>query len=61
VYLPATEQQKEHLPSASVDIESCAAIAADLQHTLRGIKGNSVRHPVLQGNWWNRPLDKFRN
>ena len=61
MYLPMTEQQKEHFPSAFVDIESCAAIAADLQNTLRGIQGNSVRHSVLQGYWWNRSLDNSIN
>jgi len=35
--LPMTEQQ-EHLPSASVETESCAAAAVDLQHPLRKFK-----------------------
>jgi len=33
-----TEQQG-HLPSASAKIEPWAAVAADLQHSLRGIQG----------------------
>ena len=32
--LPMTEQQG-HLPSASVEIETCVAAATDLQHLLR--------------------------
>ena len=38
-HLPVTEQQQGHLPSASVEIEPCAAAAANLQHPLRGIQG----------------------
>ena len=33
-----TEQQG-HLPSASAEIEPCATVAADLQHSLRGMQG----------------------
>lgn len=32
--LPAIEQQ-EHLPSAFVEIKTCAAVAIDLQHALK--------------------------
>ena len=47
--LPTTEQQR-HLPSASMETEPHAAIAADLQQPLR-VQGG-VRHSVLQGIWW---------
>ena len=55
--LPMPEQQR-HLPSASVENELHAAVAVDLQRTLRefrvtnpeGIQGE-VRHSVLQGIW----------
>ena len=33
-----TEQQG-HLPSASAKIGPCAAVAADIQHSLRGMQG----------------------
>ena len=35
--LPATEQG--HLPSASVEIEPCAALAVDLQRPPEGVQG----------------------
>lgn len=38
-YLPATELQLQwRLPSASVEIEPCAAAAVDFQHPLREFK-----------------------
>ena len=51
-------EQQRHLPSASIEIELHAAVAVDLQRTLRefsvtnpeGIQGG-VRHSVLQGIW----------
>ena len=42
-----------HLPSASVEIEPHAAIAATTPEAVQG----GVRHPVLQGIWWDRSLD----
>ena len=50
-----TEQQR-HLPSASTEIEPHAAIAVDLQQSLREFR---VKHSVLQGIWWDRSLDSW--
>ena len=36
-YLPVTEQQG-HLSAASAETESCAAAAADFQHTWKGVQ-----------------------
>ena len=44
--LPTIEQQR-HLPSASMEIEPHAAIAVDLQQSLREF--SMERHTVLQG------------
>ena len=49
-----TEQQLQaHLPSATAEIEPCAAAAVDLQHPLREFRVR-VRLSMLQGVWWNR-------
>ena len=56
-HLPETKQQQQgHLPSASAEIEPCAAAAVDLQHPLRVIwvESEALHAP---GNWWNRSLD----
>ena len=37
------------LPSTSTRIQSCAAVAADLQHPLKGVQGGEMRHSVLVG------------
>ena len=50
-----TEQQR-HLPSASTEIEPHAAIAVDLQQSLREFR---VKHSALQGIWWDRSLDSW--
>ena len=42
-----------YLPSASAEIEPCAAAAVDLQHPLRQLRVR-VRLSMLQGVWWNR-------
>ena len=46
--LPMTEQQR-CLPSASMETELHATIAADLQQPLREWSEGGVRHCVLQG------------
>ena len=47
-------EQQRNLPSTSLEIEPHAAIAVDLQQPL-----GRVRHPVLQGIWWDRSLDSW--
>jgi len=37
------------LPSTSTRIQSCAAVAADLQLPLKGVQGGEMRHSVLVG------------
>ena len=41
----------------TLQTESCAAGAIDLQHTLKGVQGGG--HFVLQENLWNRSLDRY--
>ena len=52
--LQATElHQQGPLPSA------CATAAADLPTLPKGNLGRRGRPSVLQGNWWNRSLDRY--
>ena len=39
-----------------MEIEPHVAIAANLQQAQRELVQGGVRHSVLQGIWWDRPL-----
>ena len=61
-HLPVTEQQEEHLPSASAETEPCAAAAVDLQRPRRefGVESEALCVPGKLVEWVFRYLDIFQ-
>ena len=50
-----------HLPSTSTRIRSRAAVAADLQHPLKGVQGGDQEGGTLCSgkNWQNRSSERY--
>ena len=48
------------LPSTSTRIKSCATVAADLQHPLKGVQGGEQKWGTLcLGSWQDRSSDRY--
>ena len=52
-----------HLSSTSARIKTCAPVAADFPHPLRGVQGGKQKGPLCLwgqgGNWQNRSADSY--